>query len=200
MAFRGSRPFSEDEIKSIKDKLGGPYALRNRALFVLGNRSGFRISELLSLRVNQVMDTDIIHVPRKNMKGKHEARQVPMHTEAKQALSDWIQYIQTKLGVDKQMLTEMNPYVFCTLNRPSQPITRRQAGRIFHTLFKKKLKLSGKVSTHSWRKTFAKKMYAALGNNLIDTAAAMGHRSVASTQSYLQTNSEKISKAICDME
>jgi integrase len=49
--MKGCRPFSDEEVKLIAKSFGGRYATRNKALFILGVRSGFRISEMLSLTV-----------------------------------------------------------------------------------------------------------------------------------------------------
>jgi integrase len=68
-----------------------PYAARNKALFILGVRSGFRISEILSLTVGDVLQhgkvMDHVTVARKHMKKKTEGRGVPLHPEARAALS-----------------------------------------------------------------------------------------------------------------
>lgn len=191
--MRGSRPLTDAEVEKVRAFFKGkPYELRNVAMFTLGLKSGFRVSELLSLRIQDVAESDgaikdRLHVKRKYMKKKLESRAVPMHPDAAAALSKWL--------VSLMPLYKENPAVFCTLQRPEKAITRRQAARIFQTAFRA-LKLSGKTSTHSWRKTFATKVYKALGENLLDTAAALGHRAVSSTQSYLQFNREKVEAAV----
>jgi integrase len=53
--MRGCRPLKEREIQRILKSLDGRYAARDRALILLGIKSGFRISELLSLRLSDVM-------------------------------------------------------------------------------------------------------------------------------------------------
>jgi integrase len=47
-------PFSDEEVELIAKFFSGRYAARNKALFTLGVRSGFRISEMLSLTVGAV--------------------------------------------------------------------------------------------------------------------------------------------------
>jgi integrase len=44
-----------EEITAVSRSFGGTYAARDRALFILGLKSGFRISELLSLRLGDVL-------------------------------------------------------------------------------------------------------------------------------------------------
>lgn len=89
--MRGCRPLSNEEIACLLDALR---RARDRALFPLGIRTGFRISELLSLRVADVWQggriVDRIWVAGKHMKKKQEGRAVVLHLQAKQALSAWI--------------------------------------------------------------------------------------------------------------
>jgi integrase len=50
----GCPALSPKELKLALASLNGRYALRDRALIILGVRSGLRISELLALKVGQV--------------------------------------------------------------------------------------------------------------------------------------------------
>jgi integrase len=51
--MKGCRPLTDEEITLLSRSFGGTYAARDRALFILGLKSGFRISALLSLRVGE---------------------------------------------------------------------------------------------------------------------------------------------------
>jgi integrase len=52
----GCPALSPKELKLALAHLKGRYTLRDRALVILGVRSGLRISELLALKVGQVWD------------------------------------------------------------------------------------------------------------------------------------------------
>jgi integrase len=52
--MKGSRSLMGAEVSQLTDSFTGTWALRRKALFVLGVNSGCRISELLSLRVGDV--------------------------------------------------------------------------------------------------------------------------------------------------
>ncbi len=69
----GCRAFTQEEEDKIISSFTGRFALRNIALFTLGTRSGFRISELLSLKLGQVLERGrvarYVTVPRRAMKG-----------------------------------------------------------------------------------------------------------------------------------
>jgi integrase len=82
--MKGCRPLSDEEITLISRSFGGTYAARDRALFILGLKSGFRISELLSLRVGDVLQhgrlVDQVTVRRAHMKQQTEGRTVPIRS------------------------------------------------------------------------------------------------------------------------
>ena len=46
--MKGCRPLADEEAVAISQSFGGRYAARDKALILLGIKSGFRISELLS--------------------------------------------------------------------------------------------------------------------------------------------------------
>jgi site-specific recombinase XerD len=56
--------------------------------------------------------------------------------------------------------------------------------------------LTGKLGTHSMRKTFARRIHAKLGRDLMKTQKALGHARVTSTVSYLSFAEEEIDEAI----
>jgi integrase len=92
--MKGCQPLAEDEVDVVRKSFSGIYATRDKALFILGVKSGFRISELLSLRVGDVWQhgrlVDRVTVARAHMKKKVEGRTVVLHPEAKAALTAWL--------------------------------------------------------------------------------------------------------------
>jgi hypothetical protein len=52
--MKGCRPLTDAEVKTISQSFSGVFAARNKALFVVGHRTGYQISELLSLAVGDV--------------------------------------------------------------------------------------------------------------------------------------------------
>ena len=88
--MRGSKPLTEEEIRALVNNLGPA----DKALFLLGLKTGFRISELLSLTVGDVVSNgkikDRVTVQRRNMKGKKSSRTVLLHEEARQALKEYL--------------------------------------------------------------------------------------------------------------
>ena len=53
--MKGTRPLDNNEIRAVADSFDGIFATRNRGLFVLGVSTGGRISELLSLKVDDCL-------------------------------------------------------------------------------------------------------------------------------------------------
>ena len=123
MAFTGCRPLSLEEQHKVYDALSGK---RDKALFMLQLRCGFRISELLSLRVKDVCTRptgmqssadretketkeskdstthvavtmfDYITVQRKHAKKKLKGRTVPLNRSARDQLKQWIDEAKLK--------------------------------------------------------------------------------------------------------
>ena len=52
--MKGCRPLTHEEAEAILESFGGGTATRDRCLFVLGTLSGYRISEMVSLKVGDV--------------------------------------------------------------------------------------------------------------------------------------------------
>jgi integrase len=176
--INGCRPLTDVEIVQIYDSLP---SLKYQALFMVGLKTGFRISELLSLKVSSVMQhgamSNVIVVERKNMKGKKSGRTVPMHPEVAKLLQ---KYIEDSRLIPDDVLFDIS----------------RQAVDKVLKLVKSKLRLQGKVAAHSFRKTFATKVYDALGHDLVKTQKAMDHSSINSTVKYLSFRQEEIDAAI----
>lgn len=190
----GCRPLTQNEIDLIQETLKTP---RDRALFTLGLFTGFRISEALSLRWVDVLNVDKtfrdrITVTRKNMKGKLSSRNVLVHPKLKQALNELYQSI-----TDENL--DVLSYVFRSQKGSDRPISRIQAYRVIVEATKV-LNISGPVALHSMRKTFASRVHARLGKDLLKTKTALGHKNINSTISYLSFDTEEIDNAILDME
>lgn len=170
------RHLTAEEINTIVGKIPTP---RDKALFLLGVSTGFRISELLSLTVADVATDgklkDHLTVEAKKMKGGKKCRTVILGNTAKQALAS---------------LLHLEP------NTPLFPITKQHFWRVL----KSACKVGGidptLVGTHSMRKTFAQRVYKGLGNDIYATSKALGHANIATTVAYLGVEQEKIDEVV----
>lgn len=187
--MRGCRPLTDDEVKLIAASFSGSHAGRDRCLFTLGWNSGFRVSELLSLTVGDVLQygevVDRVTVKRRAIKGKRESRTVVLNGRAQTALRRWLNEMDK---ADPEM-------PLFPSRKGDAAISRVQAHRVLKAAVEAN-ELPGKIASHSMRKTFAEKVYEKLDGDLIRTQQALGHRAVTSTVSYLSFKQEEVDDAI----
>lgn len=189
-----SRDLKDSEIALILEHLP---SLRDRCLFILGIKTGFRISELLSLTVKDILDQttnhglcsikDTLTVKRQDMKGKHSSRTVPLHPDAKYILEEYLRSFP-----DNGMLTSLTKG---DLYMRLFPIGRYHAWRVIKQAALD-AGIPGPISTHSMRKSFGMKVYNHTGKNVVAAQRALGHKSLASTGHYLSIGEDEINEAI----
>ena len=131
---------------------------------------------------------DFLYVERKHMKKKLEGRAIPLHQDAKVALSVWIKELENAGKADPSSPLFKS-------RKGQRAITRVQAFRVLTAVYEAN-GLMGKLGTHSMRKTFADRIYDRLGRDLIKVQRALGHRCINSTVSYLSFREEEITEAI----
>jgi integrase len=201
---KGCRPLSDEEVGLMARSFGGTFAERHKALFVVEHRTGFRMSELVSLRVGDVLQhgrlVDELSVQRRHMKGgkagKTSGRTLKLHPDARAALSVWLEGLATML---KGTLDPQTP-VFCSRVRNTdtglrRAISREQAWRILKEAFQSNER-SGTPGTHAMRKTFANRVYEKLNHDLGKPPNAMGHANIHATVSSLSFRDEEMDAAI----
>lgn len=191
--MKGCRPLTDAEVDLVARSFAGEYADRDRALFLLGVKSGFRISEILSLALGDIVQAgrivERVTVQRRNMKKKVEGRTVLLHPEARDALTAWI------IRLREAGYMTADAYVFQSRKGGNRPIGRVQAYKILREAYEAN-EMGGKLGTHSMRKTFANRVYDRLGRDLVKTQRALGHRNINSTVQYLSFREEDIDAAI----
>lgn len=191
--MKGCRSLTDEEIEKVKAVFDGSFELRDRAIFILGIRTGLRISEILSVKISQIFQdgklTHHLYVPRRNMKGKVEGRRIPLHEEARQAIGLWL------IELNKRQAITLEAPLFIGRKGQEKAISRVQAWRILENAFAK-AGLVGALATHTLRKTYARRIHKKLNFNLVDTQIAMNHRSLTSTVRYLSGDNEKVDAAI----
>jgi len=191
--MKGCRPLTDGKVQLIQQSFGGVYAARDKALFLLGVKSGFRISELLSLRVGDMSRHDRlverVTVQRRHMQQKLEGHTVLLHPEAKAALATWLLTLRQMPGCTA------HTFVFRSCKGQNRPISPVQAWRILHEAVTTN-ELTGKLGTHAMLKTFANRVYHQLNHDLVKTQRAIGHKNINSTVAYLSFVEEEIDAAI----
>jgi len=177
---------------------------RDRALVTTQWMTGFRISEVLSLRVGQVSRDGAI-LPRigitpRYLKGHYgTTRWVPVLPELERALTRHLWWLGLKFEVrpDMPLFPSQKP----TFEGALQPIQRARAAEIIKSaLARAGVEDDGRLGTHSLRKTFARSVYEHSGNDLMVLKCALGHSDVSVSQRYLEVNASAVDAAIarCD--
>lgn len=193
--MKGCRALTNDELEKVSLYFNGrsdTNGLRDYALFYLALYIGARISEVLSIKVSDVVQygivSDEVYLAKSVMKGKREGRRCPLNEKCKEVLTLYIK--------QKQMEKEM--FLFPNVGGDGS-ICRMTAHRIFKKVYKG-CKLTGKLACHTTRKTFAMKVSDLCDRNILDVQLAMGHKNVDSTVKYVNPNQDKVEKALKKLE
>ena len=200
----GSRPLNEFEIQAILQAFTGKYELRNRTLFLLGLNTGARISELLSLNVEDVWrynrPVDIIYFHKRHTKGKLVGRQITIQSGAQQAILELIQWkrgVSATLTFRAQEGESLAKDAPLFVSRQGSRLKRKQAHNIFRDAFDA-CELPGQVTTHSLRKTFANYALRASSGNIKVLQELLGHKHLSTTEVYLSAGEEELRAAVPD--
>lgn len=196
-----ARPFTEPEYVSMIAYFTGHGRTRDAALVALGCGTGFRIQELLAVTVGHVWQRETvaaeITLARRDLKGGQGAyrrtvrsRRVPLGDGVRKALSAHVAII----GVDDPARP-----LFGTSRSNGTGMDRSQAFRVLVAACAACGIDASRVSTHSMRKTFARRVYEASGHDLIRTQRALGHSSPVTTARYLETDSAALDRLILEV-
>lgn len=178
----GARPLDRQEIAALLSAFEGEYCLRNRAIVQVGLYTGLRLGSILALKIGDVWDgqkfRDRIRVARRFTKGKHSGLDMPLHRVASIAIGRWLVTLR-KAGAALDA-----PAPLFLSREGGKALSRRWAQEIVNNAATK-AGLGLGVSTHSWRKTFAGKLYEATGHNLLLVSRALHHRQLSTSLHYL---------------
>lgn len=200
--MKGCRPLTMEEIELIheyfENSIGSEadekkdLETRNYTLILFGIYSGFRISEILSIKVKDVMKNgkivDEVYLNKDNTKGKIEGRTARINKRCKKILENHIFHYSLE-----------NPETNLFFSSHGGSITSRQAENIIKKVFNA-LKFTGKLSSHTLRKTFSKFVYELLDRNVLDLQKALGHKNLNSTLSYISFDRPRIDLALDKLE
>lgn len=203
--MKGCKALTYSEFNKLLDamerKYHKPVFIRNKALMVLMVSTGLRIGEAIKLRIQDVAHEgevgEYITLQRRYTKTKEQGATMPLTPEAREALQEWVTWSGAYKQPEGYWL--FPPSVGGSTDQPlfkwGESLDHRSFRKVLDRL-KKACFISGKVSTHSMRKTFAKVVHEALENDLMATQRALRHTNIGSTICYLQTNEVAVSKAI----
>jgi len=161
-------------------KLTTPEAKRDRAMLELLYASGMRVSELLSLNLNDV-DTKGCYV-RCFGKGNKE-RLVPIYQQAANMVEEYITEVRLLF-----VRSEAEQALF--VNQHGDRLTRQGLWQILKA-YAKSAGLSKQVTPHTLRHSFATHMLSG-GADLRSVQELLGHTNISTTQIYTHLTSEHI--------
>jgi len=159
----------------------GPKAQRDTALLELLYATGMRVTELVTLNLDDVnLTAGIVRVRRG--KGNKE-RIIPIHERAVSALRTYIEQGRPALvrpGMDTQALF---------LNHRGQQITRQGMWLILKE-YAQAAGIQTTVTPHTLRHSFATHLLESRKATLADVQHFLGHANISTTQIYTQVTSE----------
>ena len=180
----GKRAFSDTEIKRLSTFIQGKgvAGARDLAILRVGLDSLLRASDLLSLKIQDVLDSNgairrRIHVMQRKT-GNHVEAELSDRTI--QALSSYL--------ISRQGAEPKNP-LFPGRKRTGTSITPAQWRRILKGYAEAiGLKDLDEISSHSLRKTIPTLLYQRSGGNLKACQILLGHTSLSHTEKYLSVS------------
>ena len=172
---------STQEIQAVFKLLDSP---RDRTIFALGVYTGMRISEIVSLKQDQIFTADgvkyVLIVPRLKKKNTVYS-DIPIHPKLRQTL---LEYRKTLAPSE---------WLFPSDESECGYFTRKQAHNILAGIFQT-LKLEG-ASTHSMRRTLLTTLSRS-GVPLRTIQEISGHSNLAQLQAYLEVDPEDKHRAL----
>jgi integrase len=156
-------------------------SIRNRVLVLLSLKAGLRAGEIANLTWPMVLDPsgDIGRVIelRNHAAKKNSGRLIAMHPDLRDALARW-----------RDATVTVGPVVRSERGRPMTPVSIVN----FFAIAYRAIGLDG-CSSHSGRRTFitrAARLVHKAGGSLRDVQILAGHRSIQTTQAYIDGDTD----------
>ena len=176
------KALSVDQVTALLDAVSGDdvQALRDRALLELLYATGARVSEAVSLNVDDVFDEDIVR-----LRGKgNKERIVPLGRFAREALDAYLVRARPVFSI-RGVAT---PALFLGIR--GQRVSRQNAWLIIRAAAEK-ADLVAHVSPHTLRHSFATHLLQG-GADVRVVQELLGHSSVATTQIYTMVTADTL--------
>jgi integrase len=181
--------------QQVRDTLSSIHNVRDKALFLFGFQTGFRIAELLSLTIADVCDSvgnikPIVTVTKSRMKGKRQPRTVRLSLETQAILGLLVEELESK---NRARRTDA---VFQSRQgRKGLPLGTRRVNDIVKRTFVS-IGAVGRFSTHSFRKTFAEECRRIFSGDILKIQRALGHADIRATLKYLDYQDKEVMESV----
>jgi len=177
------KPISISQVRRLLEqpvKLAGSDAKRDRAMLELLYASGMRVSELVSLNLD---DIDIEGGYIRCFGKGHKERLLPIHQQAASVVEDYIKENRSRLVHSKD---ERALFV----NARGERLTRQGLWQILKE-YAKSAELGADITPHTLRHSFATHMLNG-GADLRSVQELLGHANITTTQVYTHLTTEHI--------
>jgi integrase/recombinase XerD len=174
-----------DELLEQPARRATPEAKRDRAMLELMYATGLRVTELVSLDMQDVQLEGEKPYVRLIGKGNRE-RQIPLLDQPVQEVREYIQNARTRLVGDRK---ETALFV----NRRGERLTRQGFWLILKG-YAMEAGIHGRVTPHTLRHSFATHMLRG-GMDIHKVQELLGHANISTTQVYTQVSREHIREA-----
>ena len=185
-----ARVLTEKELRRVLNFCNTqPHATRNRTMLLCTHMAGMRVGEVAALTVSDVLAMDgtvkeEIALSAQQTKG-NKARTVLVPKKLREELTS---YLQQRYGLTNLLAvtqTDTQRALFPTQKNPKRGFTANTLCQLFHKIYKDS-QMYGATS-HSGRRTFITKL-ADKGVGVRVLMALAGHKSIATTQRYIELN------------
>lgn len=198
-----ARPFTAAELSAIESHLVAAHRYRDAMLIKAGVSVGYRITEILSWTVGQVLtptgevarEVTVARALLKGGSGKKKrnirSRRVVLNEKARTAIRDYIASLDH--------VPAPNDFLFRSREGGNRPLHRSQAHRILVQACRECGIDTTRVSTHSLRKTFVRAVYDASGHDVIKTMKVVQHSSPVITARYLENTETELDDLVLNL-
>lgn len=206
--MKGCRPLNKKEWEIVFLAVRGANQFRTRALIFVGRKTGFRVSELLSLKIRDLIHdgrpVKLLTVARQNVKGGKK-KNTSASSRTIQLHFDTHPHIMAQYEKLKEFgCWRPDDFFFQSRAKGNMPIDRVQAWRDCVEPVRR-LSIEGKIGTHGlMRKTFAKEKLDYLTANWVPgkevpfhvLQRCTGHKTQEALMSYVRFADEDVEDAI----
>ena len=189
-AMSQARVLTERELRKVLSYCNTqPHSTRNRAMLLCTHLAGMRVGEVAALRICDVLAADgtileEVGLSAAQTKG-NSARTVLLPKRLREELAS---YLQQRFGLADLMAvtyTDTTRAMFPTQKNPKRGFTSNTLCQLMHNIYKRS-QMTG-ASSHSGRRGFITKL-ADKGVGVRVLMALAGHKSIATTQRYIELN------------
>ena len=191
-----SKTLNKSQIEMMRTHLRSKRnGLRNETIFLLSVKGGLRSKEISQLSWKEVCDSDgkvntHIHLTNRSSKGL-SGRTIPINKDLRKNLIEL-------LDQQQRMYRSFNIDTSFVVRTERQPFTTSQTIVNMFQSWYKRLGLLG-CSSHSGRRTFiteTSKKISLVGGSLRDIQMMVGHKSLQTTQRYIESDSQSQMKVV----